>query len=497
VSLLGIDIGTTGCKAIVFDEGGGILASAYREYPLLTPQSGWLELDTARVWRDVEDAIREAAAKAGTRDPLRALSISCQGEGVTPIAADGSLLDRCIVAFDARTVRQAEVMREKIGEDRFYQITGEPIHPMGTLMKVAWWRENRPAVYERAWKFLCWEDFALWKLGAEPTMDFSLAARTMAYDVRQRAWSRPLLDAAQVDAALFAGVAPSGTAVGTLSAVAAERLGLPRGIFLVTGGHDQPCGALGAAIVRSGRANYAIGTVECITLALGEFQPGLGAQGFPCYPHVAPGLWVTLAFNLTGGALLRWFRDQFGRPEVESAMAVGKDAYDLLLADLPDEPTDLFVLPHFVGTGTPWLDTEATGAIVGLTLATTRAHVIKAILEGVTYEMALNLRLLREGGAEIAELRAIGGGAKSATWLQLKADVMGQPIMVLDVSEAPARGAAILAGVGAGVFSSAAETAEAQVRTGRTFQPNPARTAQYAPRLDRYTRLYPALRAWR
>ncbi|MCC7354101.1 MAG: hypothetical protein IT330_10115 [Anaerolineae bacterium] len=497
MSLLGIDIGTTGCKAIVFDEDGHTLASAYREYPLLTPQPGWLELDSARVWRDTEDAIREAVAKAGAADPVRALSISCQGEGATPVAADGSLLDHCMVAFDNRTIPQAAAVGEKIGRDRFFQITGNPLHPMGTVMKIAWWRENRPAIYDRAWKFLCWEDFALWKLGAEPAMDFSIASRTMAYDVRQRCWSRAILEAAGADESLLAAVAPSGTAVGTISDTAAATLGLPRGVVLVTGGHDQPCGALGAAIVRSGRANYAIGTVECITLALAEFRPGLGAQGFPCEPHVAPDLWVTLAFSVSGGSVLRWFRDQFGQREVEEAAAQGVDAYDLLLAGLPQEPTDLYLLPHFAGTGTPWLDSEATGAIAGLTLATTRQQVIKAVLEGVTYEMAMNLNLVRQGGASIKELRAIGGGAKSPVWLQLKADILGLPITVLDVSEAPARGAAILAGVGAGVYSSAVETAEAQVQLGRTFYPNPARAEEYASRLARYVRLYPALRAWR
>ncbi|MHB0876931.1 MAG: FGGY-family carbohydrate kinase, partial [Anaerolineae bacterium] len=260
MSLLGLDIGTTGCKAIVFREDGSILASAYREYPLMQPQPGWIELDAELVWSRVEESIREAVAKAGPADPVCAVAPSVQGEAVCPVDASGRPLANSIVTFDNRTVAQAEQLGAAVGAEALYRLSGQPLHPMGTVNKIAWWRQNRPDIYRAASRFLCYGDFALARLGVEPVMDTSMAARTMAYDLRAGVWSQQVLSAFDIDVAKLPRVTASGEAVGEMPHAVCDRLSLPHGVLAVTGGHDQPCGALGAGAAVPGRAMYAIGT---------------------------------------------------------------------------------------------------------------------------------------------------------------------------------------------------------------------------------------------
>ncbi|NPV08988.1 MAG: hypothetical protein HPY83_13625 [Anaerolineae bacterium] len=494
MSLLGLDIGTTGCKAIVFGEDFRILGAGYREYPLLQPRPGWAELDPVAVWANVEEAIREAVVQAGRADPVRGVAASVQGEAACPVDEHYRPLGNSIVTFDPRTIPQARRLGEVVGAEAVYRLSGQPLHPMGTVNKIAWWKEERPETYARTHKFLCFSDFALSQLGVEPVMDPSMAARTMAYDIASRTWSPDVLGAFGIDESILPRVAESGTAVGVVPNAVAERLGLPPGVVASTGGHDQPCGALGAGAVSPGTAMYAIGTVECVTPCLDAFVPGLGSRGFPCYPHVAPNLFVTLGFNFGGGSILRWYRDQFGQAENNLAQQTGASVYDLLLQPVDTSPGSLMLLPHFAGTGTPWLDPESKGALIGLTLGSSKADVVKAILEGTTYEIAYNVEEMRSAGVPLAELRAIGGGSRSATWLQIKADILGVPLARLSISEAACLGAALLAGRGAGQFGDVGAVASSVAVPERVFEPDPDRHARHSERLVLYRRLYPSLR---
>ncbi len=494
MSLLGLDIGTTGCKAIIFSLDGKILGGAYREYPLSHPRPGWSELDPALVWSRTEDAVREALSHAGSSDPVRAVAAAVQGEAVCPVDADMRPLANSIVTFDNRTGSQARQLEEAIGAERLYRLCGQPLHPMGTVNKIAWWKQEQPDLYQRASKFLCFGDFVLAQLGVPPTMDTSIATRTMAYDRGAGRWSSEVLEVFDLDEAKLPPVASSGSPVGTVPSAICRRLGLPTGVLAVTGAHDQPCGALGAGAVAPGQAMYAIGTVECATPCLSGFAPDLGRRGFPCYPHAAPGLFVTLGFNFGGGSILKWYRDNFGAAEVEAARQSGRDVYDLLLTPVDLEPGRALLLPHFAGTGTPWLDPDSKGALVGLTLESSKADVLKAILEGTTYEIAVNLAEMAEAGVTVDELRAIGGGSRSDTWLQIKADILGVPIERLDIPEAACFGAALLAGHGAGDIPDPAQAAGDLVRPIRTFEPEARRHRRHQERLGHYRRLYPALR---
>lgn len=496
MSLLGIDIGTTGCKAIVFRVDGQVLGYGYREYPLIHPREGWTELDPAGVWECVSEAVREAVDRAGAGDPVKALATSVQGEAVTPVARDGTILANSPVTFDGRTVPYVTEWEQAVGREEIFRITGMPLHSMYTLNKIMWWRRERPEVYDRAWKFLCYGDFALQRLGLSPAIDFSMAGRTMAFDLEKNTWSDRLLSVADIAREKLPDALPSGTAVGVVPPAVAEELGLPPGVLAATGGHDQPCGALGAGISRPGLAMDATGTVECITPIFDHpvLTPAMRENNYCCYHHVVPGLYATIAFNFTGGSLLRWYRDTLGAKEVEEAQVAGMDVYDIMIGKAASGPSRLLVLPHFTMSGTPWFDPAAKGAILGLTLATGTDQIIKGILDGITYEMRLNLDRLAEAGVAVRELRAIGGGARSRTWMQLKANIFNRPVAALNVSEAACLGAAILAGVAAGEYPSAGEAADALVKVVETFEPQPAEVARCAEQYARYQRVYPLLR---
>lgn len=494
MSLLGLDIGTTGCKAIAFSEDGVELASSYREYPLEHPQQGWSELSPVLIWDNVCTVLREVNSRV-THDPVKALSISAQGEAVLPIDRDGRAIYNFIITFDARTQPQFEWWNENLGAERIFQITGMPLHPMYSINKIMWLKSNEPDIYRRAWKFLCVEDYIIYRLCGEPATDPSLAARTMAFDVTARDWSETILERAGVDRSLLPTVHTSGTGVGTVGEKVAGEVGFTPGVLVVTGGHDQPCGALGAGIVRPGMAMNATGTSDVICPAMPEpvLNDAMLSSNFCCYPHTTEGACCSIGFNLTGGLLLKWYRDTLCAGEVAEAGARGCDPYDVILSGMATEPATAFFLPHFVGAGTPHLNPLSRGALVGLTLETDKAQLTRAVIDSINYEMKLNIDRMEEAGIEISELRSIGGGAKSATWLQMKADVFGKPVTSLETSEAASLGTAILAGKALGIFSSAREAADLLVRTRATYEPNMRLHEQYRGLYSHYIKIYDLL----
>jgi xylulokinase len=277
----------------------------------------------------------------------------------------------------------------------------------------------------------------------------------------------------------------------------AADLGFSRPPVVVTGGHDQACGALGVGLMRPGLAMVSTGTAEVVEVALDApvLNAALYEGNISVYAHTARDLYLAMTLNHSGGLLLRWFRDQFGAMAVaRAADQPGLDAYDLLLAEAPAAPTSLLILPHWAGSGTPTFDTASKGAMLGLTFATTRGEIAKALLEGLTFELRVNLDLLHKGGVVIDELRAVGGGARSDLWLQLKADITGVPVVAPAVTDAACWGAALLAGYGAGCFDDLTTMASGAVRLARRFDPHPERAEAYAARYALYREVYPLLR---
>lgn len=492
---LGIDIGTTGCKAVAFNEQGNQVSDAYREYPVISKEEGWAELDSRQVMDSCFEVIREAVA--GCPATIEGLGISSQGEAFTPVDKDGNAIGNGMVSFDTRAAKIAETWSRCYGEQKLYEITGHTPHTMFTIFKLLWVKENQPEVWGKADKLLCFEDLLQYHLGVDPAMGWSLAGRTMMFDVNSHQWNQEILDHVGITADQLARPLPSGTVSGTIPHKIAQQLGLQDGVIVVTGGHDQACGALGAGVISPGTAMYATGTVECITPAFSDLvlSEQLFKSNLCTYDFSVKDMYTTVAFSLTGGNILKWYRDEFGQQEKLEAdnNPGGTNAYELIVSKMPAKPTSLMVLPYFTPTGTPYFDTEATGSILGLKLTTTRDEFVKALLEGVTFEMKLNLDILDQSGIHIKELRAIGGGAKSPIWSQLKADVLNTPITTVEVTEAGCLGCAMLA-CAAKTGEDVKNIAGRWVKMGRVIEPKPGNAEIYAEKFKRYKTLYPTLK---
>lgn len=497
MSLMGLDIGTTGTKATVFDEGGRILASAYREYPMDTPRPGWLELNPQRVWENVVQAVKEAATPCAA-DPVKALAVSCLGEAAIPLDAQGNILDNSIIGFDNRAGRMFDEWIADKDRERIMHITGQPPSQMFTVVKLMWIKQNRPEIYTKLKRFPTFEDFAYIRMGLAPKLDYSMAARTMAFDIHSHQYSDEIAGLCGVDTSVLSEAIPTGGVVGEIGPKASAELGLPVGCLVCAGAHDQPAGALGAGVILPEVAMDATGTVECFAASMEKpvVNKVMLQNNLPCYPHSAGGLYIALAFNFTGGSLFRWVRDELGAEERALAAKEGKDVYEVFTERMSRQPTDLFIVPHFTSTGTPYMDPDPVSAVIGLRLSTTRAELLRAVLEGITYEMKLNLSILESAGVHVKELRAIGGGAKSDFWLQLKADMFGRPVVRLTVTECAALGMAISAGVAAGTYGSVREAVQTLIKPDRVFEPNAKITKIYDEKLDAYRRIYPLLKTW-
>ena len=504
MSLLGLDIGTSGCKASIIDFSGNCLAQAYLEYPLISRQPGWQEIDPERVWQSVRQVIGQVVRETGTSkraDPVRAVSVSSFGEAVIAIDTDGHPLGNSMIYIDSRGQQEAEELEAKLGSDRVLAITGTTILPMYSICKIMWLKKHEPEQYRHTWKYLLFADYILFRLGARACTDYSLATRTMAFDIINKQWSAEILDCAGVDRDKFGDPVQSGTVVGEITGSRAAELGLPAGTLLVSGGHDQPCAALGAGAIRSNQAVDGLGTTECITPAFGQpiLTQAMAHNFFACVPHVVPEMYVTYAFTFTSGSVLKWYRDHWGQNEVAEAARLGVNAYDLLIERalaVPTEPrsSSLFVLPHFAGAATPYMDPASLGAIVGMTINTQPQAIVKAILEGMTYEIMVNVERLAEAGIVVDDLVTVGGLAKSEPFLQLKATMMGKKVTTLHVSEAGTLGVAILAGTASGVYRSLEDGVEQLVRRKKVFYPDERLHEQYLDMFETYKRIYPAIR---
>jgi xylulokinase len=495
MSLLGIDVGTSGCKAAAFLESGECLASAYREYATLHPCEGWAELDSREVWNCVRDTIAEVSGRV-TQHPVRALCVSSMGEAMTPVSKDRQILGPCILSSDTRGMEYIEALARQIPQEAFFRINPNIFGPQYSLPKLLWRREYQPALYAQAHKFLLWGDLVAFMLGCDPVTSYSHANRTLLFDIRREDWSDPLLLLTGIERAKLPVPMPSGAVAGTVCGRVAGELNLPQEVLVVVGGHDQCCGSLGAGVYEAGKAVCGIGTFECITPTY-DHLPDAAAMlrhGLNLEHHVLPGLFVSFIYN-QGGTLVRWFRDTFARAE-RKLLPAGKDIYDALAREMPSEPTRLFTLPYFEITGPPGFIADASGVIVGLKTSTTRGEILKSIMESVTFYFAESLQALKELGVNPSEFVATGGGAKSDQWLQLKADIFGVPFVRPRVTEASVLGAALLAGIAAGVFHHPAEGVGQFVKPDKVFEPDPVRHRIYQQKLEAYRELFPLLKGF-
>ncbi len=497
MSLIGFDIGTTGCKAIAFQTDGTILAHAHREYTIQTPHPTWAEQDAENVFQLAWQCLQELVPKIAHSNPPTAIALSCQGEAIIPVDDKGNPLRPAILGMDTRTGEENRWLTETFGADTLFQQTGMPVHTINTLPKLLWLKKHEPEVFNNAHQFLLYEDFFLRRLTGNAIIGHCLASRTQMYDLANQNWAYDILEKCGIEPTRLARLAPMDIApVGILLPEWKQKLGLSNDVHFVSGGHDQACAALGSGVIESGKAMVSTGTAEVVEVAMDSptLSDALQKGNISIYRHVVPNLYLTMTLNHSGGLLLRWFRDEFCENHIEEAKAKNIDTYDLILKDAPQEPTSLFVLPHFAGSGTPWLDTESKGAILGLTFTDNRATLAKAILEGLTFELRINLDLIRQSGIKIKELHAVGGGAKSALWLQLKADICQISLRVPQVTEAACLGAALLAGTGTGIYPNLQTAVTQTDKMKKEVEPNPSQMNAYQKRYETYSNIYPKIK---
>ena len=493
MSLLGIDVGTSGCKAALFSEDGRLLGLAYEEYDYQHPKSGWAELDTPWVWEQIKRTIRRAAANPDG-DPLKALCVSSLGEALVPVSADRKILGPSLLNFDVRGAEYLSELQGEISDDRLYRINGNTLGNQYSLTKLKWLKQHQSELYCKAKTFLHWSGFVSFMLGAEARVDYSLANRTLLFDLERADWSNELLGLAHIEPDKLPPTVPAGTAIGTVGRTIADALGLPAGIPIISGGHDQCCNGVGCGVIEPGQAMYGMGTYLCM-MPVFERRPeaaAMIARGLNTEHHVAPRQYVSFIYN-QGGVLVKWFRDIFAFAERRQAKASGQDLYSALLAEMPDAPSPVIVLPHFTATGPPQFITDSCGVIAGVKLETSRGEILKGLLEATTFYLRESFETLPGAGIEITDFRAAGGGSKSDVWIQICADILGRPFVRPSIIEAGALGAAILAGVGSGVFLSLKAGVEAMVRLDRTFEPCPKKQRLYDERFVKYQRLWPLM----
>lgn len=494
--VIGLDVGTTSCKAIVFDLEGNQKGYGFCEYGIICEKPGWAEQDSEKVWDVTRLVISQAVAESGMKDDIKAISLSVQGDAIIPVDKDIKPLHNALLGMDYRAVKQAEYCADLIGDKNLFRLTGMRAHPMNSITKILWFKENAPRIYEKTFKFMTYADFILAKLGAVHAIDFSMASRTMAFDLNEKVWSTNILSALEVDTSVLSKAVESGTVVGEISNSLAEELGLPRRVLLVTGGHDQTCAALGAGIIKENIALDSHGTAEVLSTAFNKpvLNDSMFNSYYPCYLHVKKGMFFTFSLNHIGGILFNWYRNNLGYEEVKEAEALGIESYKFIESKAPREPSSILVMPHFNGSGTPWCDLNSKGAILGLTMNTTRHDIVKGIFDSLTYELKINIDAMRESGIKINELRCVGGVAKSPFCMQIKADITGCSISTLKIREAACLGAAILAAAAVNGYSSLNEGVSATVSVNEIYLPNDKIERRYNEKYNVYKDIYKALK---
>ena len=491
MSIAGIDIGTTGCKIAVYDKSGARF-HAYREYPAARSRSEH-EVDPRAIWQAVKELIAEAAQAV---PDMAGVGVSSFGESFALLDEHDEPLMDVMLYTDPRGVSECEEIKEALGAEFVAGITGMTTHAMYSLPKLLWVKRHRPELWEKVRCILLMQDFVVYMLTGVRQIDPSLASRTMALDIHQKTWSREMLNYAGIDPTLLSKPVPSGSVAGPVRESLRREWGLSPDFLVVSGCHDQVAAAVGSGVFERGVAVDGAGTTQCVTPVFPAVsdQRAMSAGGYAMVPFAAGDLYATYAFSFTGGALVKWFADRLAGNVRAEAEKAGKSVYWVLERDMGEGPTGIFVLPHFAGAGTPYMDPGAKGVITGLTIEHSLSDLFKAVLEGIDYEMRVNVEALKRAGIQIERLHATGGGAKSGKWLQIKADVLGLPIVSLGDSEAGIIGSILLTGVATGAFQSLAEGAALFVKKLGTYLPDPARHAAYDECFKHYRELYGATR---
>ena len=496
--LMGIDVGTTGTRCIIVDQEGHVIAGATGDHaPISSPQPLWAEQDPEDWWKATTTAIRQALALAHIDGAaIQGIGLSGQMHGVVLLDKDHKVLRPSLIWCDQRSQAQCDWIHQKVGYERTIQLTCNPALTGFSAPKLLWVRDNEPEVFAKARTFLLPKDYIRFRLTGTFASEVSDASGTTLFDVANRRWSVEMFKELDLDPGLVPPVYESPIASAHISDIAARETGLKPGTPVVGGGGDQAAGGVGNGIVQPGIVSSTIGT-SGVVFAFSE-KPVLDPKGrVHTFCHAVPGKWHIMGVTQGAGLSLRWFRDNFGNVEMQTAFLTGGDSYDLLnkeAARAPAGSEGLIFLPYMMGERTPHLDPNAKGVFFGLTGRHQRFHVIRAILEGVAYSLRDSFEIFKEMGVPVRQVRASGGGGRSELWRQIQADVFGREIVTINATEGPAYGVALLAGVGTGVWASVEEACQATIRVVTRQKPIKANAATYDTFYPTYRALYGALK---
>ena len=495
--IIGVDLGTSGTKTVLFDREGHIAASATVEYPLYQPENGWAEQDPEDWWGAAATTIGQVIAESRV-DPgdIKGVGLSGQMHGLVMLDREGRVLRRSIIWCDQRSGRQCEEITGRVGRERLIEITANPALTGFTAAKLLWVRENEPEIYSRCAHILLPKDYVRYMLTGAFATEVSDASGMQLLDVPKRCWSEEVLAKLDIDPALLAKVYESPEVTGEVTAEAAKLTGLRPGTPVVGGAGDNAAAAVGTGVVRDGKAFTTLGTSGVVFAHTDKISidPKGRVHTFCC---AVPGAWHVMGVTQGAGLSLKWFRDNFCYSEIVSAQGLSIDPYVLLdrKAELsPVGCNKLFYLPYLMGERTPHLDPDCRGVFFGLSAMHVRSDLLRAVMEGVAFSQRDSLEVLREMGVATSRMLACGGGGTSPLWRQMLSDVYNCPVQTVKSKEGPAFGAAILAGVGAGLYPSVQEACDMLIDVNPPQEPIAGNVEKYEKLYRIYTGLYPALK---
>lgn len=493
--ILAIDLGTTAVKAAVFDCAGRLKGQATVEYSLLTPKPNWVEADENVHYESIRTAVHELARDADLGG-VCAVGFSAQGETLFFVDESGRPVRRPIIWMDTRAGEEAEELRGRFGDELCYQVTGQvSFESCWPASKVLWVRRHEPEVFRRTARVLLIEDYLIALMTGRYVSEGSLLTSTEYWDIRTKRYWPEMLEAIGLTEDMLPEILESGVPVGKISASVAEDLGISQEAVVCTGCLDQAAGALGVGNVHTGIFSENIGAAlaVCVPTSQLMYDP---ARVMPVHYFAMPDTYMLHTFT-TGGMALRWFRDTFCETELAAAGMTGQDSYylmDLEAGRIPPGAEGLVMLPHLNGSMAPDMNADAKGVFFGFTLKHRKAHFIRAVLESIGYILRRNLDALSQMGVHVDEIRSLGGGSKSRTWNQVKADILGIPVVTMDSKEAACLGAAILAGKAVGIFDDVESACSAMVHEKERFIPNPEHKPVYDRLYEMYRSLFEALK---
>lgn len=493
--VLGIDLGTSGTKTVLFDQEGHGICSATVEYPMYQPQNGWAEQDPKDWWNAAVETIRTVLSKSGVnKADVVSLGISGQMHGLVMLDENGEVLRPSIIWCDQRTQAECDEIHAKVGREKLIQITANPALTGFTLSKILWVRNHEPEVYAKCRHILLPKDYVRYMLTGDYATEVSDASGMQLLDVPNRCWSDELLQILDIDKSMLAKVYESPEVTGHVSEKAAELTGLSAATLVVGGAGDNAAAAVGTGVVEDGKAFTTIGTSGVVFAHTDKLaiDPQGRVHTFCC---AVPGAWHVMGVIQAAGLSLKWYRDNFCQAEKDAAAMMGCDPYDLMNKEAALSPigaNKLIYAPYLMGERTPHLDADCRGMFFGLSAMHTRRDLLRAVMEGVTYALKDSLSVLDEMGVQPETMLACGGGGKSPLWRQMLADVFQLPVATTVNTEGPALGVAILAGVGAGLYKSVPEACKAMIHVNEAQQPIAENLDKYAAVYEVYKKLYPA-----